>query len=78
MLLSKEQRLARDTMRAFAQEKLAPSAARWDRESHFPRKDCYVGSRFSKRSEISITKLPLRLHYVGWCNKSALARFQRR
>jgi alkylation response protein AidB-like acyl-CoA dehydrogenase len=36
MLLSQEQRLVRDTMRAFAQEKLAPNAARWDRESHFP------------------------------------------
>jgi alkylation response protein AidB-like acyl-CoA dehydrogenase len=36
MLLSQEQRLVRDTMRAFAREKLAPNAARWDRESHFP------------------------------------------
>jgi len=39
MLLSEEQRLVRDTMRAFAQEKLAPNAARWDRESHFPREE---------------------------------------
>ncbi len=38
-MLSEEQRLARDTMRAFAQEKLAPSAARWDGESHFPREE---------------------------------------
>jgi len=37
MLLTEEQRLVRDTMRAFAQERLAPNAARWDRESHFPR-----------------------------------------
>jgi len=37
MLLSDEQQLIRDTMRAFAQEQLAPHAARWDRESHFPR-----------------------------------------
>jgi alkylation response protein AidB-like acyl-CoA dehydrogenase len=37
MLLSETQRLIRDTMRAFAQEKLAPNAARWDREHHFPR-----------------------------------------
>jgi alkylation response protein AidB-like acyl-CoA dehydrogenase len=37
MLLSHEQQLVRDTMRAFAQEQLAPNAARWDRESHFPR-----------------------------------------
>ena len=36
MLLNQEQRLVRDTMRAFAREKLAPNAARWDRESHFP------------------------------------------
>ena len=27
----------RDTLRAFAREQLAPHAARWDRESHFPR-----------------------------------------
>ena len=37
MLLSHEQQLVRDTMRAFAQEQLAPNASRWDRESHFPR-----------------------------------------
>jgi hypothetical protein len=37
MLLSQEQELVRDTMRAFARERLAPHAPRWDRESHFPR-----------------------------------------
>jgi butyryl-CoA dehydrogenase len=37
MLLTEEQALVRDTMRAFAQEQLAPHAARWDREAHFPR-----------------------------------------
>jgi butyryl-CoA dehydrogenase len=37
MLLNAEQRLVRDTMRAFAQEQLAPNAARWDRDAHFPR-----------------------------------------
>lgn len=37
MLLTGEQQLVRDTMRAFAQEQLAPNAARWDREAHFPR-----------------------------------------
>ncbi|CAG0964398.1 butyryl-CoA dehydrogenase [Burkholderiales bacterium] len=37
MLLNDEQKLVRDTMRAFAQERLAPNAARWDREHHFPR-----------------------------------------
>jgi alkylation response protein AidB-like acyl-CoA dehydrogenase len=39
MVLTQEQTLVRDTMRAFAQEKLAPNAARWDRESHFPREE---------------------------------------
>ncbi len=39
MLLSDEQRLIRDTLRAFARERLAPNAARWDRESHFPREE---------------------------------------
>jgi len=37
MLLSDEHKLVRETMRAFAQAELAPNAARWDRESHFPR-----------------------------------------
>jgi len=37
MLLTPDQTLIRDTMRAFAQAELAPNAARWDRESHFPR-----------------------------------------
>jgi butyryl-CoA dehydrogenase len=37
MRLSEEQSLIRDTVRAFAQERLAPHAARWDREHHFPR-----------------------------------------
>jgi alkylation response protein AidB-like acyl-CoA dehydrogenase len=39
MVLTQEQALVRDTMRAFAQERLAPNAARWDRESHFPREE---------------------------------------
>ena len=37
MRLSEEQGLIRDTLRAFACERLAPNAARWDREHHFPR-----------------------------------------
>jgi len=37
MWLSEEQSLIRDTLRAFAQERLAPHSARWDREHHFPR-----------------------------------------
>ena len=37
MQLSAEQTLIRDTMRAFAQAELAPHAARWDRDHHFPR-----------------------------------------
>ncbi len=37
MLLTEEQRLVRDTIRSFAQTELAPNAALWDREHHFPR-----------------------------------------
>ena len=37
MLLTDEQRQIRDTLRAFAREKLAPNAAAWDREHRFPR-----------------------------------------
>jgi butyryl-CoA dehydrogenase len=39
MLLSEEHKLVRETMRVFAQAELAPNAARWDRESHFPREE---------------------------------------
>jgi hypothetical protein len=37
MRLTEEQAAIRDTIRAFAQERLLPHAARWDREHHFPR-----------------------------------------
>jgi len=37
MILTEEQELIRDTMRAFAQERLAPFAADWDRNHTFPR-----------------------------------------
>ena len=36
MLLSPEHEMIRDALRAFAQEKLVPNAARWDKEHHFP------------------------------------------
>ncbi len=39
MLLNDTQQLIRDTVRAFAAERLAPNAARWDREHHFPREE---------------------------------------
>ncbi|WP_341646204.1 acyl-CoA dehydrogenase [Thauera sp. SDU_THAU2] len=37
MILTQEQELVRDSMRAFAQERLAPFAAEWDRKHTFPR-----------------------------------------
>ena len=37
MILTDEQELIRDSMRAFAQERLAPFAAEWDRNHTFPR-----------------------------------------
>ncbi len=36
MLLSPEQEMVRDAVRAFAREQLWPNAARWDKEHHFP------------------------------------------
>jgi butyryl-CoA dehydrogenase len=36
MVLSAEQEMIRDALRSFAREQLAPNAARWDREHHFP------------------------------------------
>jgi hypothetical protein len=37
MQLSEEQQLIRDSVRDFVQERVAPFAADWDRDSHFPR-----------------------------------------
>jgi alkylation response protein AidB-like acyl-CoA dehydrogenase len=42
MLLSPDQEMIRDAVRAFAQEQLWPHAARWDKEYHFP-KDAHQG-----------------------------------
>ena len=36
MLLTDDQIMIRDAVRAFAQEQLWPNAAKWDREHHFP------------------------------------------
>ena len=37
MLLTHEQEMVRDSVRAFARERLAPFAAEWDRNATFPR-----------------------------------------
>jgi butyryl-CoA dehydrogenase len=39
MILTGTQAQIRDAVRAFAQAELAPNAARWDREHHFPREE---------------------------------------
>jgi len=39
MILSDEHQMIRDALRSFAQERLAPNAARWDREHHFPQEE---------------------------------------
>ena len=36
MILDQQQTMIRDMARQFARQRLAPHAARWDRESHFP------------------------------------------
>lgn len=36
MILTEQQQMIRDMARRFAQERLAPNAARWDRDKHFP------------------------------------------
>ena len=36
MLLTQDQQMIRDAVRDFAQAELWPSAARWDKEHHFP------------------------------------------
>lgn len=39
MILNEQHEMIRDALRAFSQERLAPNAARWDREHHFPREE---------------------------------------
>src|SRR6266849_1114483 len=36
MVLSEQHEMIRDALRAFSRERLAPNAARWDKEHHFP------------------------------------------
>ena len=42
MLLTQDQEMVRDAVRAFAKEQLWPHAAKWDKEEHFP-KDAHKG-----------------------------------
>jgi butyryl-CoA dehydrogenase len=37
MILSEEHQMIRDALRSYAQERLAPNAARWDKEHYFPK-----------------------------------------
>jgi butyryl-CoA dehydrogenase len=37
MILTEEHQMIRDALRSFSQERLAPNAARWDREEYFPK-----------------------------------------
>src|SRR3954453_13579187 len=39
MILTEEHEMIRDALRSFAQERLAPNAARWDKEHHFPKQE---------------------------------------
>ena len=39
MVLSEQHEMIRDALRSFAQERLAPNAARWDRAHHFPKEE---------------------------------------
>ncbi|WP_342118391.1 acyl-CoA dehydrogenase family protein [Pseudoduganella sp. OTU4001] len=39
MILKEEHEMIRDALRAFSQERLAPNAARWDKEHHFPKEE---------------------------------------
>jgi butyryl-CoA dehydrogenase len=39
MILSEEHQMIRDALRSYAQERLAPNAARWDRDHYFPKEE---------------------------------------
>ncbi|MEC5215236.1 butyryl-CoA dehydrogenase [Actimicrobium sp. GrIS 1.19] len=42
MILSPEHDMIREALRAFAQERLVPNAARWDKEHHFPQDELHA------------------------------------
>ena len=37
MLLSEDHRAVQDAVRAYVQDRIAPKAAQWDRDCHFPK-----------------------------------------
>ncbi len=39
MLLNEDQRAVQDAIRSYVQDRIAPMAARWDKEHHFPREE---------------------------------------
>ncbi|MFC0135864.1 acyl-CoA dehydrogenase [Massilia eurypsychrophila] len=39
MILTEEHQMIREALRSFSQERLAPNAARWDKEHHFPKEE---------------------------------------
>ncbi|OON59324.1 acyl-CoA dehydrogenase [Massilia sp. KIM] len=39
MILNEEHQMIRDALRSYAQERLAPNAARWDRDHYFPKEE---------------------------------------
>jgi len=41
MVLSEQHEMIRDALRSFAQERLLPNAARWDKEHHFPQEELH-------------------------------------
>jgi butyryl-CoA dehydrogenase len=52
MILSQEQQMIRDSVRAFAGERLAPHAPQWDRDSTFPREQL---AEMSKMGLLGVT-----------------------
>ena len=75
MLLTQDQEMVRDAVRAFAQAELWPNAARWDKEHHFPQRRspflaalrCLRHLRCLKSLAVP-TRLPSRWR---WCWKKA-------
>ena len=39
MILNEEQSMIQEALRSFSRERLAPNAARWDKEHHFPKEE---------------------------------------
>ncbi len=67
MLLSEDHLAVQDAVRSYVQDRIAPHAARWDKEAHFPAAElkglaalgCY-GVAVNSRGQVAVGLAPYR------------------